>query len=218
MSAPNSDRNMQQLVPIAPPGKAYNGESGKELVVVDPAGKSSGSVKLREDEEDLEVKAQAHHGMSLCVSATHQGPLLALALVISTRYNSGDFPLRSGFDEKFPCFVCGVRISANTLALKTYSAHFLLQYRQMRREQDRIARMDADYQKREAMPEFELRREERLKAAEERTAKKRLKRQKKKQHKKEKRAKTGNNGGEEPNRVESSDDDKGSDDDDESKQ
>jgi len=56
MSAPNSDRNMQQLVPIAPPGKAYNGESGKELVVVDPAGKSSGGVKLREDEEDLEMK------------------------------------------------------------------------------------------------------------------------------------------------------------------
>jgi len=56
MSAPNSDRNMQQLVPIAPPGKACNGESGKELVVVDPAGKSSGGVKLREDEEDLEVK------------------------------------------------------------------------------------------------------------------------------------------------------------------
>jgi hypothetical protein len=46
-----------------------------------------------------------------------------------------------------------------------------------RREQDRIARMDADYQKRKEITEFQLRREERLKAAEERTAKKRLKRQ-----------------------------------------
>jgi len=56
MSAPNSDSNMQQLVPIAPPGKASGADSGKELVVADPGGKSSGGVKLREDEEDLEVK------------------------------------------------------------------------------------------------------------------------------------------------------------------
>jgi hypothetical protein len=98
-----------------------------------------------------------------------------------------------------------------------------------RREQDRIARMDADYQRRKEMAEFELRREERLKAAEERTAKKCLKRQKKKQRKKEKRTKTKTSnggeeqnrvesGGEEPNRVESSDDDEGSDVDDKSKQ
>jgi hypothetical protein len=69
-----------------------------------------------------------------------------------------------------------------------------------RREQDRIARMEADYQKRKEMAEFELRKEERLKAAEERTAKKRMKRQKK-QRKKEKRTKTGSDG-EEPNRAE----------------
>ncbi|WVZ51926.1 hypothetical protein U9M48_003026 [Paspalum notatum var. saurae] len=50
---------------------------------------------------------------------------------------------------------------------------------QMRREQDRLARMDAHYQKRKEIAEFELRREERLEAAEERMAKKRLKRQKK---------------------------------------
>jgi hypothetical protein len=56
MSAPNSDSNMQQLVPIAPPGKASGGDSEKGLVVVDLAGKRSGGVKLREDEEDLEVK------------------------------------------------------------------------------------------------------------------------------------------------------------------
>ena len=56
MAAPNRDSNMQ-LVPIAPPGKASGGDSGKELVVVEGAGKSSGGgVKLREDEEDLEVK------------------------------------------------------------------------------------------------------------------------------------------------------------------
>uniref|UniRef100_A0A7N0ZW03 PRKR-interacting protein 1 n=1 Tax=Kalanchoe fedtschenkoi TaxID=63787 RepID=A0A7N0ZW03_KALFE len=58
------------------------------------------------------------------------------------------------------------------------------QYRQMRRkEQDRLARMDTDYQRRKEEAEFIKRREERLKAAEERTAKKRLKRQKKKEKK-----------------------------------
>uniref|UniRef100_A0A803NNM8 Reticulon domain-containing protein n=1 Tax=Cannabis sativa TaxID=3483 RepID=A0A803NNM8_CANSA len=46
------------------------------------------------------------------------------------------------------------------------------QYRQMRRkEQDRLARMDVDYQRRKEEAEFIMRREERLKAAEERTAK-----------------------------------------------
>ncbi|XP_051127787.1 uncharacterized protein LOC127249144 [Andrographis paniculata] len=53
------------------------------------------------------------------------------------------------------------------------------QYRQMRRkEQDRLARMDADFQKRKELGEFAKRREERLKASEERTAKKHLKREK----------------------------------------
>ncbi|XP_076901728.1 uncharacterized protein LOC143556235 [Bidens hawaiensis] len=64
------------------------------------------------------------------------------------------------------------------------------QYRQMRRrEQDRLARMDVDFQKRKQVAEFNKRREERLKATEERTAKKRLKRQKKKQKKQEKKMK-----------------------------
>ncbi|WVZ55404.1 LOW QUALITY PROTEIN: hypothetical protein U9M48_006065, partial [Paspalum notatum var. saurae] len=165
MSAPNRDSTMQQLVPIAPPPKASGSESGKELVVVDPAGKGSGGVKLREDEEDLEVKLRRiMENVPVRVSNTSGS---------SAGSGSGDFH----------------------------------QYRQMRRrEQDRLARMDADYQRRKEIAEFELRREERLKAAEERTAKKRLKRQKKKQRKKEKRTKTGN-GGEEPNRGESSDDD-----------
>lgn len=87
------------------------------------------------------------------------------------------------------------------------------QYRQMRRkEQDRLARMDVDYQRRKEMAEFNLRREERMKAAEERTAKKRLKRQKKKQKKKEKKVRLTSVGGEEQQREESSDDDGGSDD------
>ncbi|KAF9665983.1 hypothetical protein SADUNF_Sadunf16G0181700 [Salix dunnii] len=48
------------------------------------------------------------------------------------------------------------------------------QYRQMRRrEQDRLARMDADYQRRKEIAEFNMRREERMKAAEEQTEKKR---------------------------------------------
>jgi hypothetical protein len=56
MSDPGRDSNMQQLIPIAPPPKASSGTTGKELVVVDGTGKASGGVKLREDEEDLEVK------------------------------------------------------------------------------------------------------------------------------------------------------------------
>ncbi|KAL5563586.1 hypothetical protein UlMin_033333 [Ulmus minor] len=79
------------------------------------------------------------------------------------------------------------------------------QYRQMRRkEQDRLARMDVDYQRRKEEAEFNMRREERLKAAEERTAKKRLKRQKKKQRKRGKKS-TENAGGEENREEESSD-------------
>ncbi|XP_055815902.1 uncharacterized protein LOC129885596 [Solanum dulcamara] len=77
------------------------------------------------------------------------------------------------------------------------------QYRQMRRrEQDRLARMDVDYQRRKEVTEFNLRREEKLKAAEERTAKKRAKRQKKKQRKKEKKSNSGAGG--EENRIEES--------------
>ncbi|CAH9107773.1 unnamed protein product [Cuscuta epithymum] len=80
------------------------------------------------------------------------------------------------------------------------------QYRQMRRkEQDRLARMDADYQKRKEVSEFNKRKDERLKAAEERTAKKRLKRQKKKQRKKEKKSQPAA-GVEAREREESSDD------------
>ncbi|KAK4849131.1 hypothetical protein QYF36_021179 [Acer negundo] len=81
------------------------------------------------------------------------------------------------------------------------------QYRQMRRkEQDRLTRMDADYQRRKEVAEFNMRMEERVKTAEERTAKKRLKRQKKKQRKKEKKNKLNANG-EEHKKEQSSDDD-----------
>uniref|UniRef100_A0A0E0LY69 PRKR-interacting protein 1 n=1 Tax=Oryza punctata TaxID=4537 RepID=A0A0E0LY69_ORYPU len=173
MSDPARDSNMQQLVPIAPPPKASSGATGKELVLVDGTVKTSGGVKLREDEEDLEVKLRRiMENVPVRVSNTSGS---------SAGSGSGDFH----------------------------------QYRQMRRrEQDRLARMDADYQKRKQMAEFELRREERLKEAEERTAKKRLKRQKKKQRKKEKkRAKTSNDG-EQPNGGESSGRDEDSDDED----
>ncbi|XP_022726746.1 PRKR-interacting protein 1 homolog [Durio zibethinus] len=82
------------------------------------------------------------------------------------------------------------------------------QYRLMRqKEQDRLARMDADYQKRKELAEFNTRREERLKAAEKRTANKCLKRQKKKQRKKEKKMKSSAEG--EENKKEESSDDEG---------
>lgn len=88
------------------------------------------------------------------------------------------------------------------------------QYRQMRRkEQDRLARMEVDYQKRKEVAEFNMRREERLKAAEERTAKKRAKRQKKKQKKKEKKIKL--NDGEQQEEKEDSSGDGDSDNDEE---
>ncbi|KAE9447139.1 hypothetical protein C3L33_20948, partial [Rhododendron williamsianum] len=93
--------------------------------------------------------------------------------------------------------------------------NFLGQYRQMRRkEQDRLARMDADYQKRQELAEFNKKRDERVKAAEERTAKNRLKRQKKKQRKKVKKSKL-NAGGEEHQTEAASDDDGDSDNDEE---
>ncbi|KAJ7967519.1 PRKR-interacting protein 1 [Quillaja saponaria] len=80
------------------------------------------------------------------------------------------------------------------------------QYRQMRRkEQDRLARMDVDYQKRKEVAGFNMRREERMKAAEERTAKKRSKRQKAKLRKKVKKMKL--NAGEEEHQNEESSDD-----------
>ncbi|KAM0942749.1 putative PRKR-interacting protein [Dioscorea sansibarensis] len=89
------------------------------------------------------------------------------------------------------------------------------QYRQMRRkEQDRLARMDVDYQRRKQLAEFNLRREERLKASEERTAKKRLKRQKKKQKRKEKKSKTDTGSEEQHNDKNNSEDDENDDDDD----
>ncbi|KAH9300749.1 hypothetical protein KI387_012332, partial [Taxus chinensis] len=49
--------------------------------------------------------------------------------------------------------------------------------------------MDADYERRKELEEYNARREERIKAAEERTAKKRAKRQKKKEKGKQKKKK-----------------------------
>eukprot|EP00246_Nothoceros_aenigmaticus_P000396 TRINITY_DN10593_c0_g1_i2.p2 TRINITY_DN10593_c0_g1~~TRINITY_DN10593_c0_g1_i2.p2 ORF type:complete len:173 (-),score=49.02 TRINITY_DN10593_c0_g1_i2:1740-2258(-) len=76
------------------------------------------------------------------------------------------------------------------------------QYRQMRRrEQDRLARMELDYQKRKEETEFLARRDERVKAAEERTAKKRAKRQKQKEKKKQKRLQSSKSAGEDAETV-----------------
>lgn len=75
-----------------------------------------------------------------------------------------------------------------------------------RKEQDRLTRMDVDHQRRKELAEFNLRREERLKAAEERTAKKRLKRQRKKQRKKGKKSQTSADGEENLKEEESSED------------
>ncbi|KAI8532745.1 hypothetical protein RHMOL_Rhmol11G0237500 [Rhododendron molle] len=104
-----------------------------------------------------------------------------------------------------------LRVNNTSVSLK----NCLGQYRQMRRkEQDRLARMDADYQKRQELAEFNKRKEERVKAAEERTAKNRLKRQKKKQRKKVKKSKL-NAGGEEHQTEAASEDDGDSDNDEE---
>lgn len=113
----------------------------------------------------------------------------------------------------FACCVREVMSRWRSLLINLYLFLFwlLLQYRQMRRkEQDRLSRMDADYQIKKEVAEFNMRREERLKAAEERTAKKRAKRQKKRQRKKEKKIKV-NSGAEEPQKEESSDDEGDSD-------
>lgn len=73
-----------------------------------------------------------------------------------------------------------------------------------RREQDRLARIEVDYQRRKEVAEYNMRREQRLKEAEERTSKKRAKRQKKKQKKKEKKC-TLTAAGEELQKEDSSD-------------
>lgn len=75
-----------------------------------------------------------------------------------------------------------------------------------RKEQDRLVRIEVDYQRRKEVAEFEYRREQRLKAAEEQSSKKRAKRQKKKQKKKEKRSKLNAGGGEEHQKEGVSDD------------
>ncbi|KAM3213868.1 hypothetical protein ACQJBY_066355 [Aegilops geniculata] len=128
MSVPGKASNMQQLVPMAPPARVSGGElvaqasvgdSGKQLVLVEGGGKSSGGVKLREDEEDLEVKLRRiMENVPVRVSNTSGS---------SAGSGSGDFH----------------------------------QYRQMRRrEQDRITRMESDYEKRKQVAKFNLRREE----------------------------------------------------------
>ncbi|KAI4973047.1 hypothetical protein ZWY2020_010558 [Hordeum vulgare] len=233
MSDPGKDSNMQQLVLMAPSArvsggelvaKASVGDSGKQLVLVEGGGKNSGGVKLREDEEDLEVKLRRiMENVPVRVSNT-SGSSAGSGSGISTRLMH-TITVSDWVGQKV--VIIAVEVRDNNKLRHILSVMFvhqnsyltsLFQYRQMRRrEQDRITRMESDYERRKQVAEFNLRREERLKAAEERTAKKRLKRQKKKQRKKEKRSKPDGGGEEEPksevpNRVEESlDDDKGSD-------
>ncbi|KAI3972161.1 hypothetical protein MKW92_051193 [Papaver armeniacum] len=87
------------------------------------------------------------------------------------------------------------------------------QYRQMRRkEQDRLARMQVDYDKRKELSDFMIRKEERMKATEERTAKKRLKRQKKKMKKQSKKSRLNPDAGEQQKDESLEDKDKSDDD------
>lgn len=186
MSDPGKDSNMQQLVPMAPPARVSGGNSGNELMAKASGGGSGMELVLAEG------GGKSSGGVKL-------------------REDTEDLEVKlRRIMEHVP-----VRVSNTSGSSAGSGSGDFHQYRQMRRrEQDRITRMESDYEKRKQVAEFNLRREERLKAAEERTSKKRLKRQKKKQRKKEKLTKT-STGGEEPssqvpNRVESSDEDEGS--------
>jgi hypothetical protein len=69
-------------------------------------------------------------------------------------------------------------------------------YRQVRRkEQDRVKRMDAEFEKRKAAEEFEAKRQQAQQELEARTSKKRAKRQKKKDKKKAAKAAKTSDGG-----------------------
>uniref|UniRef100_A0ACD5U6X8 Uncharacterized protein n=1 Tax=Avena sativa TaxID=4498 RepID=A0ACD5U6X8_AVESA len=184
MSDPSKSSNMQQLVPMAPPASVSGGDSGKELMAKASGGGSGKELVLAEG------GGKTSGGVKL-------------------REDVEDLEVKlRRIMEHVP-----VRVSNTSGSSAGSGSGDFHQYRQMRRrEQDRITRMESDYEKRKQVAEFNLRREERLKASEERTSKKRLKRQKKKQRKKEKQTKTSSVGEEEPNReipnrVESSDDD-----------
>ncbi|KAI3840743.1 hypothetical protein MKW92_019464 [Papaver armeniacum] len=95
-----------------------------------------------------------------------------------------------------------------------YSNSFLLFqnprfcYTLERKEQDRLARMQVDYNKRKDLSDFIIRIEERMKATEERTAKLLLKRQKKKMKKQAKKSRLNPDAGEQQKDESYEDEDK----------
>lgn len=194
-------------------GRRRRGFSKKERVLNEIEVMSSGGVKRGAMERDLQMVVAASDPPVNKTNALPPLPLSATATSTPSSSNAlveytpaGPNLEEEDLEVKLRRIIenVPVRVSNTSGSSAGSGSGDFHQYRQMRRkEQDRVVRMDADYQKRKELAEFHMRREERMKAAEERTAKKRLKRQKKKQRKKEKKNTT-NTEGEENRREESS--------------
>lgn len=135
---------------------------------------------------------------SLNHGSNGSGTLVPAAVGAIVEYKGGESAIKPLDDEDLEVKLrriseqVPVRISNTSGSSAGSGSGDFHQYRQMRRrEQDRVHRMEIDYQKRTAEREFLQRREERLREAEERTAKKRALRQKKKEKKKLKKSRLG---------------------------